>query len=66
MLAMAQSSPDDLLTVREAAGLLRINYDTLLRWLAKGVIPYVSVGPTNLKRVYRRDVDRLKREVGSA
>jgi predicted site-specific integrase-resolvase len=39
-----------------------VDYDTFLRWVLKGVIPYVVVGPHNRKRVSRRDVEQLIRE----
>jgi predicted site-specific integrase-resolvase len=38
-----------------------VDYDTFLRWVHKGVVPYVVVGPHNRKRVLRRDVEQLIR-----
>lgn len=52
----------ELLTLREAADLLTVDYETVRRWVAKGVVPHVAIGPNNIRRVYRRDVERLKRE----
>jgi excisionase family DNA binding protein len=51
----------DLLTLQEGADECRVDYETFRRWVAKGVLPHVVVGPFKLKRVYRRDVDRLIR-----
>lgn len=52
----------NLLSIREAAERCHVDYDTFLRWVLKGVIPHVVVGPANLKRVYERDVDGLIRD----
>lgn len=53
------------MTIREAADLCHVDYDTFLRWVRNGVLPHVVVGPANLKRVYRRDVEKLVRDVDS-
>ena len=39
-----------------------VDYDTFLRWVRKGAVPYVVVGPHNRKRVSRRDVEELIRQ----
>lgn len=44
-----------------AARICGVDYDTFLRWVAKGVLPHVLVGPFNRKRVYRDDVEALIR-----
>jgi excisionase family DNA binding protein len=54
---------DDMMTLQAAADLCTVDYETFRRWVAKGVLPHVAIGPHNLKRVYRRDVERLKRDV---
>jgi excisionase family DNA binding protein len=48
-----------LMTIREAADRCHVDYNTFLRWVAKGVLPHVVVGPFRSKRVYRRDVEQL-------
>jgi excisionase family DNA binding protein len=58
-------SQDDKLTIREAAVLCSVDYDTFLRWVLKGVVPYIVVGPYHRKRVYRSDVERLIGQVNS-
>jgi excisionase family DNA binding protein len=54
---------DDLLTLEAAAEICTVSYETFRRWVAKGVLPHVTVGPNKLKRVRRRDVDSLLRFV---
>lgn len=56
--------PDELLTLEECAAMCTVDYETFRRWVAKGVVPHVQVGPSNLKRVRRRDVDALIRPHG--
>lgn len=51
----------NLLTLQEAADICTVDYETFRRWVAKGVLPHVVIGPANLKRVWRRDVERLIR-----
>lgn len=51
----------EMLTISEAAELCHVDYDTFLRWVIKGVLPHVVVGPHNSRRVYRRDVEALIR-----
>ena len=51
--------PDEKLTIGEAAIVCGVDYDTFLRWVRKGVLPHVLVGPAKSIRVTRRDVDAL-------
>lgn len=56
--------PDDgseLLSLAEAADLCTVDYETFRRWVAKGTIRHVLVGPYATKRVRRRDVEALIR-----
>lgn len=58
--------PDDRrekIALSVAAAMCGVDYNTFLRWVVKGVIPHVLVGPFNRKRVYRRDVEALIRDV---
>jgi excisionase family DNA binding protein len=55
-----------MLTLQEAADLCTVDYETFRRWVAKGVIPHVLIGPNNLKRVYMRDVEELIRDAKQA
>lgn len=54
---------EGLLTLQEAADLCTVEYETFRRWVAKGVLPHVAIGPHGLKRVKRKDVDHLMRFV---
>ena len=58
----SQDEPDDKLPLSRAAKMCGVDYDTFLRWVRKGAVPYVVVGPHNRKRVSRRDVEQLIRE----
>jgi excisionase family DNA binding protein len=58
------SAPDDLLTLQEAAAICTVDYETFRRWVAKGAIAHVKVGPSKLMRVRRRDVEQLIRPHG--
>lgn len=56
----------DLVTVRQAANILCVNYDTVLVWLRKGVFPrVVRVGPAHSLRLYREDVLQQRHEQAS-
>src|SRR5215211_5666680 len=48
----------DLLTMREAAELLRVSEVTVARWLKQGRLPAYRVGPRAV-RVRRADVERM-------
>jgi len=61
-LPLAQDESDEKLPLSKAAKMCGVDYDTFLRWVLKGVVPYVVVGPHNRKRVSRRDVEQLIRE----
>jgi excisionase family DNA binding protein len=51
----------DLLSIRDAAHMLSVDYDTLLRWVNRGSIPCVLVGPHARKRVRKSEVVLLLR-----
>jgi excisionase family DNA binding protein len=52
------SEPSDLLTVREAAGLLRLKVSTIRAWVLQRRVPFVKLGG---KRVLfrRQDLEAL-------
>jgi excisionase family DNA binding protein len=50
--------PDELLTVAEVAGLLRLNQQTIRNWMSAGTLPHVRLGQRRV-RIYRRDLDAL-------
>lgn len=55
--SIAQLEPGDLVTLREAAAMLSVDYDTVLSWVHKGVFGRtVRVGPAGGMRLYRTDV----------
>jgi excisionase family DNA binding protein len=60
----APAEPDhrERIGLVEAARMCGVDYDTFLRWVSKGVLPHVRVGPYHRKRVYRRDVEKLIRQ----
>jgi predicted site-specific integrase-resolvase len=57
----APNDDEEKLPLSKAAKMCGVDYDTFLRWVLKGAVPYVVVGPYNRKRVCRRDVERLIR-----
>jgi len=54
---MPDASTSELLTLPEAASLLRLKTSTLRAWVLRRRIPYVKVG--RLVRLRRRDVESL-------
>lgn len=50
---------DEFYTVREVSELLKIDYETVRRWVAKGAIESDRVGPTRLIRIPRKAVQKL-------
>lgn len=55
------NSEREKIALSVAAKMCSVDYDTFLRWVMKGVIPHVTIGPFNRKRVYRDDVEALIR-----
>lgn len=56
---MAEQTDDNLLTVQQVADLCHVDYDTALKWCRAGALPYLEVGPTRIKRIYRRDALKM-------
>jgi len=54
--------PEDLMTLKQAATLCGVNYDTFHQWVRKGVLPHVEVGERPSLRVRRDEVTKLVRE----
>lgn len=46
-----------LLTVQQAAARWNVDYDTALRWCRNGAVPFVTVGPYKLIRIFEKDVE---------
>lgn len=55
----APTEHQNLLSLSEVADLCGVDYDTVHKWCRAGALPYIEVGPTNIKRVYRRDAERM-------
>jgi excisionase family DNA binding protein len=49
---------DALLTSREVAQLYRVNPETVRRWVRKGILPVIRVGPTHRIRFCESQVQR--------
>lgn len=60
MATRAESQPDDLLTISEAAAALRVSYSTLRRWEADGRIE-VERTLTGHRRYRRHVIDAALR-----
>jgi excisionase family DNA binding protein len=54
---MLGTNGSELLTIAEAAGLLRLKPSTLRAWILRRKLPYCKVG--RLVRIRRTDVDAL-------
>jgi excisionase family DNA binding protein len=57
---------EPLLTASEAAKRLGTNTETIRRWMRKGVIGYLEIGPYHRKRLRQCEVDRQRRISGAA
>ena len=56
----------ELLTCNEVAALYRVSVRTVKRWVRKGVIGVVYVGPYHAVRITRDEADRHFRRVPGA
>lgn len=63
-MPMTQATPShDLVTLRQAAVILCVHYNTVLLWARKGVFgAVVRVGPSKSLRLYRAAVMAERRE----
>ena len=57
---------EPLLTATEAATRLGVNVETVRRWVRKGSMKYVEIGPYRRKRLRQCDVDGQRRYCGAA
>lgn len=57
---------EPLLTAEAAARRLGMNVETVRRWIRKGVIAYIEVGPYRRRRLRQCEVDRQRRASGAA
>lgn len=49
---------DELITLGEAARVLRVHIQTIRAWARKGAVRVVKVGPHRLKRIRRSELAR--------
>ena len=49
---------DDLLTCREVAEMYRVQVETVRRWVRKGVITVILVGPYRHVRIPKTEADK--------
>ena len=57
---------EPLYTIREVAARLHVHQETLKRWIKKGAVPIVRVGPSQLIRIPESTVQDLIASVSSA
>ena len=57
---------DRLLSVSAAARRLGVNRETIRRWVRKGAISYVELGPHKRKKLRQFDVDQQRRVIDAA
>lgn len=55
---------NELLTVPEAAGYMKVNRNTVYRWCDAGLLPYRELESGGGRRFRRQDLDALLREPG--
>src|ERR1700749_3467381 len=55
---MASGDPEELLTVAEVAGQLKLNQQTIRNWIDRGELPAVRLGSRRV-RIRRADLDAL-------
>ncbi len=55
---------DELLTVAEAAGYMKVNRNTVYRWCDAGLLPYRELETGGGRRFLRKDLEGLLREPG--
>lgn len=58
--------PARLRTVADAARAFGVSDETIRRWVRKGIIGYVMVGPYRIKRIPDSEIDRLTVTVDGA
>lgn len=63
---MTNEPNDPLLSVSAAARRLGVNRETIRRWVRKGAMTYVELGPHKRKKLRQSDVDRQRRVVEAA
>lgn len=52
---------DPLHTPAFAARALGVTRQTIHRWMRKGVIRYIEIGPRKMKRIYASEITRQRR-----
>ena len=55
----SKKAEDELLTLKEAADLLRCHPNTLRNWDNKGILAAIRLGPRGDRRYRKRDVSNL-------
>ena len=57
---MTDDAPDEWLTIPEVAGILKVDPETVRRWIRAGELPYLDLGSARAGyRVRRSDLQRF-------
>lgn len=59
---MEPDETHNLLTGGEVAEMCGVSYETVRKWMVSGALPFIESGPNFVRRVYRRDAERMKRQ----
>lgn len=57
---------NNLISAGEVAEMCGVEYETVRKWMVAGALPFVEVGPNFIRRIYRRDAERMIRRRQSA
>lgn len=63
---MTESNFDPMLSVSAAARRLGVNRETIRRWVRKGALSYVELGPFKRKKLRQSDVDKQRNVIEAA
>jgi excisionase family DNA binding protein len=55
---LASTREEGLLTVAEVAQTYHVSDETVRRWIRKGILGYVMVGPFRVRRIPRQEAEK--------
>lgn len=52
---------NNLLSPSDVAAMCGVSDETVRKWIVAGALPFIEVGPSFLRRIYRRDAEAMIR-----